>query len=351
MNKRSKSVSVGLLVITLLSFGIFLQSEKQGEKGVSNDEINIMVDKALDAMKGEQRSDGAIGNSYEVATTSICGLAFLAAGYQAGKGRYGIVVTKAIKYLLNRGRKRKSGYICEDNCTSRMHGQGFALTFLSYAIGDACTSKQMEDIGCDTYKNVMRKAIRLAEESQSRNGGWIYDPYGGGDENSVTVCIVMGLRAAKEAGFRVKEKVIKKGGKYIEDCANPDGSFSYSLGSRGGTVTLTGAGISDLYFYGRHSQFSAKHKQLIDRGIKFIWDNKSQLTNLSFGMYSLFYSTLAMYWAGDKYWDQWFKFVVDIIKNHRKDDGTIGHHYGILDSGFATLILLIPKKILPLFDK
>lgn len=347
-------VIITLIVGNLYVFGEEKEQNKEYDKERMNSEITLIIDKALEAMKKSQRSsNGAIGQEYEVASTSIAGLAFLAAGYQAGKGKYGGVIKRAIEYLLRQGKKNKNGYFCEDRCVSRMHGHGFALTFLAYAYGDACTSQEIE---CDRYKNTMQKAIRLAEDSQSQNGGWIYDPMPMGDENSVTVCVVMGLRAAKEAGFRIKKSVINKGAKYIEQCAQPDGSFSYNLGGGRGTATLTGAGISDLFFYGRHTKFNETQKKIIEKGIKFILENRSEIENFPHGMYSLFYTTLAMYWGGgETHWQQWYKYTIEAIKTLKREDGTItsrgGGSYGILDTGFATLILLIPKKILPLFDK
>lgn len=351
----SKKFWLWIVVSIFILFNVYIfledkeQSKKAEEVNISS-EITIMIDKALEAMKNSQRSNsGAIGQNYEVASTSLAGLAFLAAGYQAGKGKYGSTVKKAIEYLLRQGIKNKNGYFCEDGCISRMHGHGFALTFLAYAYGDACTYKQVD---CDRYKNIMMKAIKLAEDAQSQNGGWLYDPTPSGDENSVTACIVMGLRAAKEAGFRVKKKTIDKGAKYIEQCAQPDGSFSYNLSGGRGTATLTGAGISDLFFYGRHANFLKKHKKIIERGIKFILDNKEDVRKLPYGMYALFYTTLAMYWGGGEYWNQWYKYAIETIKAQKREDGTIsGTSYGLVNTGFATLILLIPKKILPLFDK
>ncbi len=335
-------------ICAIFNVYIFLE-DKGGSKDLNMDTM-VIIDKALKAMKNNQKgSSGAIGQSYEVASTSIAGLAFLAAGYQAGKGKYGGVVRKAIEYLLSQGKKNRNGYFCEDSCISRMHGHGFALTFLAYAYGDACAFGQVD---CDRYKNIMEKAIKLAQDSQSQNGGWIYEPTQDGDENSVTACVVMGLRAAREAGFKVKIKTINKGAKYIEQCAQPDGSFSYDLSGRIRTATLTGAGITDLFFYGRHASFSETHKKIIERGIKFILDNKSEIGSLSYGMYSLFFTTLAMYWGGGEHWDQWYNYALEIIKAQVREDGTIGGtKYGVMDTGFATLILLIPKKILPLFDK
>jgi hypothetical protein len=119
-----------------------------------------------------------------------------------------------------------------------------------------------------------------------------------------------------------------------------------------GTVPLTGAGIADLYFYGRHSQFSPKHKKIIEAGIKFILDNKEQISSYNWwSMYAIFYPTLAMWWAGEKHWQQWYKYVVDIIKKSQQQDGKIEGTYGMVDTAFAVLTLLIPKKLLPLFDK
>jgi hypothetical protein len=237
-------------VILLSCIALFIFSNGNQSKKIEiewDKSIDPIIEKALKAIKAAQKKNGAIGDDYLVAGTSLSGLALLAAGYQAGRGKYGYVVRRAIDYLLSVGRRNQNGYITDEGARSQIHGHGFALTFLSYAYGDACTFLKRE-LDCDIYKKIIKKAIKFAEQFQGANGGWGYQPGDSMEENSVTVCAVMSLRAAKEAGFRVDPKVIKKGAKYIEDCANADGSFAYNLGQRHGNRASNRSGNCRFIF-------------------------------------------------------------------------------------------------------
>src|SRR5687768_5629997 len=62
------------------------------------------VDKGLNYLANRQAASGSFGtNRYQgnVAITSLGGLAFMSAGHQPGRGRYGQVVTRAVEYVLS----------------------------------------------------------------------------------------------------------------------------------------------------------------------------------------------------------------------------------------------------------
>ena len=125
-----------------------------------------------------------------------------------------------------------------------MYGHGFATLFLGEVYGMT---------GDESVKEKLQKAVRLIQKTQNREGGWRYQPVPYDADISVTICQVMALRAARDAGIKVEKDVIDKAIKYVRSCQNPDGGFSYmaSQGGGGGSgFARSAAGVAALYYAG-----------------------------------------------------------------------------------------------------
>ncbi|MEK7449414.1 MAG: prenyltransferase/squalene oxidase repeat-containing protein [Planctomycetota bacterium] len=311
-------------------------------------ELQATIDKGLVFLAQHQSKSGAWGSHYNVAVTSLAGLAFLAGGNLPGEGKYGDTVRNALNYIMRCA--TKAGYICEPGiASSRMHGHGFATWFLAEIYG---MSHHSAVVDAEEIKKVLRNAIKVIEESQSSEGGWYYEPNRSGDEGSVTVCIVQALRAARNAGISVDKKVIDRGVDYLKRSANPDGSFKYSVsGGGGGSFALTAGGVSSLCLYGMYDLAETK------KGLEFMMKFKpgsSQNWQGGYPFYSNFYATLATFLAGDEYWPQWFPPLRQyLIKNQAPNGSWTSSEPDQPDYGtaFACLILQIPYRYLPLFQK
>ena len=132
-------------------------------------------------------------------------MAFLANGNTTSRGPYSESVRKAVRFVV--AQQTPSGLITVGEELGRpMYGHGFSLLFLSCAYGMETDAKVREHI-----KEVVTKGIKLTASGQSDAGGWIYWP-GGGDEGSVTVTQMQGLRAAHEAGLTVPKADDRQGG-------------------------------------------------------------------------------------------------------------------------------------------
>ena len=359
MNARYKPVVIFAVLIVLIgfSFVVLLSEEKKDEPkdpadpSALNSQITLAVDKGLKFLASQQSKTGMIGARFQVFVNSVAGLAFLASGNLPGEGRYGDNIHAARRYLVNSA--TKLGYICEDEVSggaSRMHGHGFATWFLAELYG---TSRQSGIEVEEEVKTLLKKAIDVCETSQSNEGGWYYTPQKGGDEGSITVCIVQALRAARNIGLCVNKQVIDKGVDYLKKSANPDGSFKYSLGggSRGGTFPLAAGGVSSLCLYG---MYDAPETQ---KGLEYILKFKPGTPNnwSAYPYYSNFYATLAMFLAGEKYWDDWFPLEAKTLLGKQTADGSwIDQSEGGTPeyaTALACLTLQIPLQYLPLFHK
>src|SRR5436190_16337667 len=103
----------------------------------------------------------------------------------------------------------------------------------------------------EAVKEKLTRAVRLIEKVQNPQGGWRYQPVPFDADISVTICQVMGLRAARDAGIKVDKATIDKAIEYVKACRNPDGGFSYMANQGGGGgsgFARSAAGVSSLFY-------------------------------------------------------------------------------------------------------
>ncbi|MEK7467290.1 MAG: prenyltransferase/squalene oxidase repeat-containing protein [Planctomycetota bacterium] len=303
--------------------------------------------KGLEYLRKVQDSKkGSWGGSVQVAVTSLAGCAFLAEGHQPGRGKYGECVQKAINYILNCSKSSRKGYISEPaGDQSRMHGHGFASMFL----GEAYGMMKMDDDTRTKMESAIKKAVGIIAYSQTQLGGWGYVPEPTYDEGSVTVAEVMALRSCRNAGFQVDKKVIEKGIGYLKKSANPDGSFKYSLqgGGGGGTFPLTAGAVASMQLFG---EYEAKE---VKKGLEFLKKNRQNQVGGNWGhkFYGNLYSTMAAYYAGGQFWEDWFPTMRDeYIKTQQGDGSWQGEYDGTYCTAFAVLTLAVPYQYLPIFQ-
>ncbi len=90
----------------------------------------------------------------------------------------------------------------------------------------------------------------LIVRTQNREGGWRYEPKVADADISVTVCQIVALRAAANAGISVPRETVDRAIGYLKRCARPDGGFSYQAGSGPSGAARTGAGLVSLLLAG-----------------------------------------------------------------------------------------------------
>jgi prenyltransferase beta subunit len=324
--------------------------------------VHGAVDKGLEFLARTQAHNGSFGNgAAPVATTALCGLAFLAAGHVPGRSRYTPQIRKCIQYLLKC--TSRMGYINEGAIRgqggSGMHGHGYALLFLSqvYGMQDGLRQEEVEEI-----RDAVTRAVRVTEQAQAPNGGWLYDPAPRGDEGSVTVTQVQALRAVHNSGIRVNLKTIEKAIEYIHKTTNEQGHTAYSLSSAGSGVrpTLTAAGMCVLTYLGEYD--SPK----IGKGLDYLIKNfrPGQGVNVPgqqgwgqwWFFYANYYATVAMYQRGGEYWRDWWPAVRDSMVKAQSEGGSWrnseSQQYGeAFGTALALLTLQIPSRLLPIFQR
>ena len=297
------------------------------------------IERGLSYLASIQNDDGGWayqGSAGNTGITALAGLAFLAGGSTPGRGKYGANVEKAVKYIIKH--TRRDGYITAGN--SRMYEHGFATLFLAEVYG--MTRDPL-------VKAKLAAAVRLIESTQNGEGGWRYNPVPMDADISVTICQIMGLRAARNSGIKVSKKVIDNGIKYVKKCQNSDGGFSYTAGSRGSGFARTAAGVCSLYYAGEYEDKSIK------RGLDYMHKMFSRELGRGYGghfHYGHYYAVQAMWQAGGKYWSNYYPKIRDhIVKGQQSDGSWRGYGTPAYPTSMCLIILQVPYRYLPVLQR
>jgi hypothetical protein len=298
------------------------------------------VERGLAYLAGRQAEDGSFGERYgrHVGITSIAAMAFMADGHVPGRGAYGPQVERAIDFVL--GSATESGLLAADTSHGPMYGHGFATLMLGEAYGMT---------GDPRLRETLRRAVRLIVNTQNHEGGWRYHPVPFQADVSVTICQVMALRSARNAGLSVPKATIDRAVAYVRQCQNPgDGGFRYMLSAGESAFPRSAAGVATLYYAGIYDD------EAIDQGLDYLLraGGGGAIGGGGHYYYGQYYAAQAMYLAGGDYWAEWFPKVRQALVAGQSGDGswdaTHGDDYG---TAMALLVLQMPHRLLPIFQK
>jgi prenyltransferase beta subunit len=321
-----------------------------GPNQVRGDEITPgqreAVEKGLAYLASKQARNGSFGTNYggsngHAGITALGGLAFMAAGNLPGRGKYGENVQRAMDYVL--ANCQESGLIASDNSHGSMYGHGFATLFLGEVYGMT---------GNEEIKEKLQKAVKLLQKTQNREGGWRYTPVPADADISVTICEVMALRSARDAGIKVEKDTVDMAIKYVLRCQNPDGGFSYVAGQGSGSgFARTGAGTAALYYAGVFEGDNVKRgmnylKQSINGGVQGM---DGGMEGMYF--YGNYYASQAMFLGGGEYWAAYYPKIREqlISRQDKRAGGWNGEAGDDYATAMALIILQMPNRYLPVF--
>ena len=309
------------------------------------------VRRGFEYLRREQKPDGSFGEGRygeHIGVSSLCAISFMADGNLPGRGEFGDCVQKTLDFVL--GHASETGLLVSDETHGPMYGHGFATLFLGEIYG-----MNNDD---DRVRDALVRAVQLIVASQNDEGGWRYNPVPADADVSVTICQIMGLRSARNAGIKVPKATIDDAVKYVRECQNPDGGFRYMRDSGSSLWPRTAAGIASLYYAGVYKDES------IERGLEYLKKNAMPRPAANSGrmpsgfmqphyFYGHYYAVQAMYLAGGAHWREWWPAIREELLSRQNADGSwsdaqSGNAYG---TAMALIVLQMPKRYLPIFQR
>jgi hypothetical protein len=314
-----------------------------------NGELDRAVSRGLARLAAQQNPDGSWGEAQmgrSVAVTSLACIALMADGNLPGRGAYGAQVAKGLEYVLRAS--TETGLIATDTAGSPMYGHGFATLFLGEVYG---TTQGGGDTELSArVRSALVRAVRLIESTQNNEGGWRYNPVPFDADTSVTICQIMGLRAARNAGLEVSKEVIDRAVEYVRSCQNPDGGFKYMSTPGPSAWPRSAAGIASLQYAGIYQD------RAIDDGVAYLFrtaaPGRGDAAQIHY-FYGQYYAVQAMFLAGGESWARWWPAIRSELLAQQQPDGSwedqsVGDSYG---TAMALIVLQVPKRYLPIFQK
>jgi len=207
--------------------------------GVTDDEVEQAIAKAVKFLWDKQKSDGSWSeggyeNQYPGGLTALAGFALRTAG--EGVSEPGM--QRAIEHLESVYKKEQ---------IETVYARSFALMFW-------CSLDPAK------YRRQIRSDVSYLSQQQAGHGAWGYgrdpDAPGGWTDHSNSQLAVLALWEAADAGGEVSNRVWERAAKSWLETQNPDGGWGYPASPRavvGGTGvdasygSMTAAGLATMY--------------------------------------------------------------------------------------------------------
>jgi hypothetical protein len=352
---RSLTALTGLAISPFESRGFDQEpsSDEKSAKGMITPAVQQAIDQGLAYLARHQHQDGSFGSLQyhgNVAITSLAALAMMAGGHQPGRGIYGEVVTRALRYVLDQDDGR--GYLLSKTGASHgpMYGHGFGTLFLAEVYG-MVYDRELRDRLHDTLK----RAVKLIVDHQNREGGWRYKPGDLDADVSVTICQIMALRAARNAGFYIPKSTADRCIAYVKRCQDKYGGFRYQQHGGMSQFARSAAGVVALHCAGVYKGPE------IDNALKYLMRFKPSAGTMRPELqlhyfYGHYYAAQAMWTAGDPYWKEWYPAIRDELLDHPDRQRPLGcwadsRFSSDYATAMACIILQIPNNYLPILQK
>ena len=222
------------------------------------------------------------------------------------------------------------------------------------------------DLGLRQRTRHARKGRQAHHQVADHQEVGAHQPFPADADISVTICQIMALRAARNAGIAVPKSVADKCIQYVQSCqdVHVTGGFRYQQHGAGGPAGVgfarTAAGIVALYSAGQYDGENVK------KGLEYLkqyqpgpGNKRGFMADPDASMhyfYGHYYAVQAMWIRGGDYWRSWYPAIRDdLLKegSYRQADGSwsdrrFDTHYC---TAMALIILEVPNNYLPILQR
>jgi hypothetical protein len=315
-------------------------------------EVVEMRDKSLDFIRKSQHQSGGWGDkSFQenAGVTALCCLALLSEGSLPRIGPSGRELDRGVQFLLDH--VKDDGQIAAKNTYKYgpMYGHAWSTLVLLQVYGNIPWRLDMRD--------KLAKALQVLLESQKVDGGWRYTMMREGESDTlVTLNVVFTLRVAIKAGFAVPEDVLQKAVAFIESngvvdsSGTPDGTFYYKTRGSVGSPAIAACGNIAIHGTGRfdHPLVLASRDYIQHYYQRY---STADIAHSEYPHYRTFYTSIAMYQAGDDYWVPYYRKLTKLWQETQQADGQFFNHSGnyVYPTACAAIVMQAPLGYLPFY--
>ena len=334
------------------------------------------VERGLEWLAANQGPEGN-WTSNDLGLVSLGALAFMAAGHQPGRGRYGAVVERALDYVMDHA--KPSGLLNISNAQRDMYNHGLATFVLGQAHG--MTSSRDRRLN-----QTLDQALKLIANTQCDDGGWEYRAARRprGHDLSLVVMQAKALRSAVDSGLEVPNEVIQLAIQSVREHYGPEngrrdapeseqmqlrGQFTYQKSGTSGTLAMAAAGVVCLQAFGQGADWRIpKNVEVIAVEIDRLPHPKDG--TLPFDAYTTYYVGQALYQVGGEPWRKGYPRLRDyLVQSQLKDaanastnglwrdngangGGKVGGRPGdLFGTAVGCLVLALPNRYLPILSE
>ncbi len=309
---------------------------------------------ALEFLASQQnKENGAFGKEFPAAMTGLSLLAFLGHCETPESKVFGNTVISAAQYLMRRGKAHDKGLIFNGKPGNH---SAYEHAIATYALAELFTMTKESGREIPQLDSVLRRAVKVIVDGQTRVGGWLYNYSGAKDGDfSVAGWQIQALKAAYNTGKKYPgvELTLDRAMEYTKRSQDRAGAIRYRFSDevKPGHATLAGAGVLAMQMWGLAETPEAT------RGLDFIEKNFMSPVTQTYGAY---YNTQAVFLAGGKRWDDYNaifqKQVLDLQKENgswelKISHGPKGEENTIYGTALMTLMLEVYYRYLPTTDK
>lgn len=301
------------------------RQEKDGSWSVNTGDLHI----------AKNRDESTHFAGFRIGLTSLCLLPFLGEGIpwwdESGGAdpNKGAMVRALACIVKSQDKNGRFGNVDESKFREYMYQHALATQALSEAAG----------LSGDVYlADAAQKAVDLIESVQGENGGWSYRSKAGDREDtSVTAWQVQALLAAREAGLKVNEEVLKKAlGFFRMATEEKTGRVEYWLSHRepNPRQSLYGVGLLMRQWLGEDNGTSVHAlmaKAIAEKPPVFVkgwgtgWTEGRREDDIqrreSFNPYTWYFATYALFNRQDENWEAWNSAMAEALPNLQDGDG------------------------------
>ncbi|MBF0246245.1 MAG: terpene cyclase/mutase family protein [Planctomycetes bacterium] len=354
-------LSLTLLLVFAMVMMPIVTSAATGEHGR---EVDTAIGGGLKWLASMQMKEGSEKGSwdspgYRTAVASLAGLAFLANGYEPGRGEYGQAIDRAMDYVY--ASMNAEGYL--GSVENTMYAHAFCTLFGLAYLGRSQDEAKEKDL-----TEWCRKAIELTKAAQSirkmdllEQGGWAYTPYmTSRSDVSVTSWQLQALHSARQCGYDVDPAIFQAALRYINSGYEEKmGAFTYRPGKIDPDPAITGVAVFIK---------SLIEKEPDERSLKAV-DYLMKESPASWGgeqynghfFFVTFYLVQGMFQMGGEVWEEFGPKIQKVLVNNQNGEGywdfppdnsNESRKAGLAyPTAMSILILSLEKQYLPMYQR